>query len=382
MTSRRRKHSAALIANLAPRVESETSRSRFARRPAASPVFLWLLPVILAISLLFPTVFRRIILVRQRSLPENAPALALDALERGDDASLERELPRALALAPERDASGKIRLMRQDAIEETTLARVYESLAKALASHGRHLAARQSAWKAIRLYHLFERPLLRTIPWEILARDHFAEGDLARGSAVLRIVRAQSATAAAELELLRSRQAAFDLRKPDPSAPRSAVGAASSGDSTLIGYESFRGAATEYFPPSDESPGAGGALDLYRSCAGRVSFSLDRPAQSLSLTASGTSALGIPSIVLVSVDGGEPFPVGIDHPQPWIYPVGGALTPGPHEVTIEYLNDAVVREDSEVEDRNVTLLRFAAERTEAPPGRGMLPPEGSHVPRV
>ncbi len=85
---------------------------------------------------------------------------------------------------------------------------------------------------------------------------------------------------------------------------------------------------------------------------------LPNPVARIVLTASGSAVLGIPPIVLVSVDGGEAFPVAVDSESPALFSVPFPLAAGAHRFRFEYLNDFQMMLGGVVHDRNLVLSRM------------------------
>lgn len=85
---------------------------------------------------------------------------------------------------------------------------------------------------------------------------------------------------------------------------------------------------------------------------------LDHPVERFDLVASGTDLLGVHPIVLVTVEGGETWPVHVSSGTPAPFAVEIPLAAGSHAIRIEYINDSAVRIGDATYDRNLTLHRI------------------------
>lgn len=121
---------------------------------------------------------------------------------------------------------------------------------------------------------------------------------------------------------------------------------------------------TEYDPPRPVEKGSSGDAIMKDIGAVEMEFQADRPAKMVYLVATGTSFVDIYPIVLATIDGGEIYPLYIDHPEPTMFAMKVSLDAGPHRIRLEFLNDQRTELKGKLYDRDVDLIRLVLDHSE------------------
>lgn len=129
-------------------------------------------------------------------------------------------------------------------------------------------------------------------------------------------------------------------------------------DATVLDFAELEAAPTEYAPAEPIFVQPNGTAWMRRIGAAEMTFTAPREANALYLVAGGSEFLDVFSIVLVSVDGGEVFPLYVDHTNPTMYALNLPIEAGEHRIRFEFLNDTRIGLRGKVYDRDVHLMRL------------------------
>ena len=125
-----------------------------------------------------------------------------------------------------------------------------------------------------------------------------------------------------------------------------------------INFSQLRAAPTEYRAPRAFQRRRGGTAILRLPSAAELDLGVYVARKLFYLVASGTDFLDVYPILLISLDGGEIYPLYIDSATPEIFPVHLPLTPGGHTIRFEFLNDYAETVRGKNFNRDVHLLRI------------------------
>jgi hypothetical protein len=127
---------------------------------------------------------------------------------------------------------------------------------------------------------------------------------------------------------------------------------------TVLDFSKIEAAPTEYKPAVAVERKADGTAWMREIGAAEMSFESTRPANTIYLAATGSEFLDVFSIVLVSIDGGEVFPLYVDHGEPTLFALNLPIEAGEHRIRFEFLNDTRIAFRNAVYDRDVHLMRL------------------------
>lgn len=401
--------------------------------------------VLFLFAVLLPSIAGRLILVRQRSLPESAIPLALADLNAGRERAA---LDRVDAIL-RRDA-----VLRFEGRGESAMALEYDSLARALLDAGLPARARAVAWRAVRVYHQENRSLEFLPAWETILRASASDAPAVAVAAFEVLLAHGKATALAAIEPLaevapefatalrvhaeaakRVETAAPEVAArtappkisnrakaaiPEPAraamaakfgralaelsgehrpasaalaahaksaraefpdriefndlarAARDGSGAARTLEAlpaesiAIFDMERLATIATPSTPARKfrklgTKPGSTGAA-FHAGGAAELAIDVPGDVPRFHVAVSGDALLGVGPIVLVSVDGGEAFPLHVDSTTPRLRAVEIPLAKGRRVVRIEYVNDFAETVGGRPQDRNLELFRIAIAR--------------------
>lgn len=107
-----------------------------------------------------------------------------------------------------------------------------------------------------------------------------------------------------------------------------------------------------------------GSIGASFHAGGAAELAIDVPADvpRFHVVAGGSDLLGVGPIVLVSADGGEPFPLHVDSETARLHAVEIPLAKGRRTLRFEYVNDFAAKIAGREHDRNLRLYRVAVAR--------------------
>lgn len=309
---------------------------------AAKRVFSALCVICLAASFALPMLSSEALRVWQSTRAENATAMVSESLEDGRKDKALNNAEHALDYFPTRNLQGEALVL---------LAPPYARMSEQLLDAGKIGEGRAAAFRAIRERHRVARALEYVAPWRVLAAHYEAAGNISIAPVRRLLIDhgARGGEIADDDPNENSQAIDFDFEGARPIA-RSMTG-------------SLENANRRRALPLKLQ---GGQMRMDRPGAWALPFELSTATDIGYLVASGTELLGVYSILIASIDGGEEFPLYLDDEEVRAFRFPAKLAPGPHEIRLEFVNAHSLRTEHGPERREAVLygMRFSSEPKE------------------